>query len=168
MFNRSARYYLFILLAVILVSAAALYAQKKNAAPAADENEGWDENTTDIEYLFGESKKEILAAGFYTNGDLKSGYLDDTPNVYATFTLYKGNSYAFVIGAANNLNPIKTSFYGNNFVDNLFSDEIEVSNYKIFYINPIHNGTYYLKIQSRGESSGDGEWMYYYGFKQNK
>jgi hypothetical protein len=31
----------------------------------------WDENATDVEYLFGESKKEILAAGFYTNGDLK-------------------------------------------------------------------------------------------------
>jgi hypothetical protein len=167
MFNRSVKYYLLMLLTLIVVSTSVLYAQKKNASSSEDEG-SWDENETDIEYLFGESKKEILAAGFYTNGDIKSGYLDDTPNVYATFTLYKGNSYAFVIGAANNLNPIKTSFYGNNFVDNLFSDEIEVSNYKVFYINPIHNGTYYLKIQSRGEADSDGEWMYYYGFKQNK
>ncbi len=133
----------------------------------AQDEADWDEKSTDPEFLFIESKKEILSAGYYTNGDLKSGYFDETPNVYATFTLYKGNSYAFVIGAANNLNRIRASFYGNNFVQNLFNDEIDVSTYKIFYITPIHNGTYYLKVQSFGESSGDGEWMYYYGFKQN-
>jgi hypothetical protein len=134
----------------------------------AQDDEDWDENVTDPEFLFGESKKEILSAGYYTNGDLKLGYFDETPNVYATFTLYKGNSYAFIIGGANNLNNIRASFYGNNFVENLFNDEVEVSNYKIFYITPIHNGTYYLKIQSFGETEGDGEWMYYYGFKQNQ
>ncbi len=134
----------------------------------AQDDEEWDENITDTEFLFGESKKEILSQDYYTNGDLKTGYFDESPNVYATFTLYKGNSYAFVIGAANNLNNIKASFYGNNFVENLFNDEIEVSNYKVFYITPIHNGTYYLKVQSFGENEGDGEWMYYYGFKQNQ
>lgn len=166
MFNfRIRKLFLFFLLLSLLIISASSLAQKSQSS---EDEETWDENATDVEYLFGESKKEILAAGFYTNGDLKSGYFDENPNVYATFTLYKGNSYAFIIGGANNLNSIKTSFYGNNFVDNLFSDEIEVSNYKIFYINPIHSGTYYLKIQSRGEASGDGEWMYYYGFKQNK
>ena len=135
---------------------------------AQDEEEEWDENITNTEFLFIESKKEILAEGYYTNGDMKTGYFDETPNVYATFTLYKGNSYAFVIGGANNLNNIRDSFYGNNFVENLFNDEIDVSRYKVFYITPIHNGTYYLKVQSYGESEGDGEWMYYYGFKQNQ
>jgi len=168
MFNfRIRRLFLFFMFLGLFSLSAVLYAQNKSAAAVEDE-EAWDENATDVEYLFGESKKEILAAGFYTSGDLKSGYFDENPNVYATFTLYKGNSYAFIIGAANNLNPVKTSFYGNNFVDNLFADEIEVSNYKIFYINPIHSGTYYLKVQSKGEAEGDGEWMYYYGFKQNK
>ena len=167
MFNFSTGKLLKLFLLLSLILSASLYSQKK-AVAGDPEEEAWDENATDVEYLFGESKKEILAAGFYTNGDLKTGYFDETPNVYATFTLYKGNSYSFVIGAANNLNPIKTSFYGNNFVDNLFSDEIEVSNYKVFKINPIHSGTYYLKIQSRDEAEGDGEWMYYYGFKQNK
>jgi len=167
MFNiRMKKLFLFLLFLCLIFSSAVLFAQSKSAV--SEDEEQWDENATDVEYLFGESKKEILAAGFYTSGDLKSGYFDENPNVYATFTLYKGNSYSFIIGSANNLNPIKTSFYGNNFVDNLFSDEIEVSNYKIFYINPIHSGTYYLKIQSRGETEGDGEWMYYYGFKQNK
>ncbi|MFO7809808.1 MAG: hypothetical protein R6V47_00345 [Candidatus Delongbacteria bacterium] len=128
----------------------------------------WEESVTDVEYLFGESKKVILAEGYYTNGDVKSGYLDENPNVYATFTLYKGNSYSFVIGGANNLNNLRASFYGNNFVDNIFSDEVEVSNYKIFYFTPLYNGTYYLKIQSFGELEGDGEFMYYYGFKQNE
>jgi len=166
MFNFSTRKLLIFFLLLGLMISAALYAQNKTGGDP--EEEEWDENAADTEFLFGESKKEILAAGFYTNGDLKTGYFDESPNVYATFTLYKGNSYAFIIGAANNLNPIKTSFYGNNFVDNLFSDELEVSTYKIFYINPIHSGTYYLKVQSKGEAEGDGEWMYYYGFKQNK
>lgn len=167
MFNISIRkLFLFFMLSCLFLTSAVLFAQKKSAAP--EEEEQWDENATDVEFQFGESKKEILAAGFYTNGDMKSGYFDESPNVYATFTLYKGNSYVFIIGAANNLNPIKTSFYGNNFVDNLFTDDIEVSNYKTFYINPIHSGTYYLKVQSKGEAEGDGEWMYYYGFKQNK
>lgn len=137
-------------------------------AAKAQDDAGWDETVTDVEYLFGESKKIILTEGYYTNGDVQSGYLDENPNVYATFTLYKGNSYAFIIGGANNLNGLKASFYGNNFVDNLFTDEIDPSTYKIFYITPLYNGTYYLKIQSFGEAEGDGEFMYYYGFKQNQ
>jgi hypothetical protein len=134
----------------------------------AQDDAEWDETVTDVEYLFGESKKIILAEGYYTNGDVQSDYLDENPNVYATFTLYKGNSYAFIIGGANNLNGLKASFYGNNFVDNLFTDDIDPSSYKIFYITPLYNGTYYLKIQSFGEAEGDGEYMYYYGFKQNQ
>ncbi len=128
----------------------------------------WAERITDVDYLFGESRKEILAEGFYTNGDISSDYLDVNPNVYATFTLYRGNSYAFVIGGANNLNDLRASFYGNNFVDNLFSAEVEKNNYRIFYVTPRYNGTYYLKIQSFGEADADGEFMYYYGFKQGE
>ncbi|HXK49308.1 MAG TPA: hypothetical protein PKW56_02490 [Clostridiales bacterium] len=152
--------FILMLLIVMLIPVFQLFAQ--------DEEEEWDENITNTEFLFHESKKEILAQGYYTNGDMKTGYFDETPNVYATFTLYKGNSYAFVIGGANNLNNIRASFYGNNFVENFFNDEVDVSTYKVFYITPIHNGTYYLKVQSFGESEGDGEWMYYYGFKQNQ
>lgn len=152
--------FLLFLTVALLVSSAFVFAQ--------DDEDEWDESITNTEYLFNESKKEMLAEGYYTNGDMKTGYFDETPNVYATFTLYKGNSYAFVIGGANNLNNIRASFYGNNFVENFFNDEVDVSTYKVFYITPIHNGTYYLKVQSFGESEGDGEWMYYYGFKQNQ
>ncbi len=152
--------FLLFLTVALLVSSAFVFAQ--------DDEEEWDVIITNTEYLFNESKKEILTEGYYTNGDMKTGYFDETPNVYATFTLYKGNSYAFVIGGANNLNNIRASFYGNNFVENFFNDEVDVSTYKVFYITPIHNGTYYLKVQSFGESEGDGEWMYYYGFKQNQ
>lgn len=155
------------LLKILFILSLILFSAPQRALKAQDEAE-WDESVTDVEYLFGESKKIILAEGYYTNGDVQSDYLDENPNVYATFTLYKGNSYAFIIGGANNLNGLKASFYGNNFVDNLFTDEIAPSTYKIFYITPLYNGTYYLKVQSFGEAEGDGEYMYYYGFKQNQ
>ena len=138
-------------------------------APAFSQEEvEWDESITDTEFLAGQSKKELMKEAYHTNGDIKTGNFTESPNIYATFTLYKGNSYAFVIGAANNLNKIRASFYANNFVDNISNGEVEKSNYAIFRITPINSGTYYLKIESYDESSPQTEWLYYYGFKQNK
>ncbi|MCK4978996.1 MAG: hypothetical protein KAS62_01305, partial [Candidatus Delongbacteria bacterium] len=61
---------------------------------AFSQDDDWEESETDIEYLAGESKKEMIKKDYYTNGDVKSGYFSENKNVYATFTLYKGNSYA--------------------------------------------------------------------------
>ena len=132
------------------------------------QDDDWEESETDIEYLAGESKKEMIKKDYYTNGDVKSGYFSESKNVYATFTLYKGNSYAFSIGAADNADKLKASLFGNNFVDKIFSHEIEVDNYKVFYFTPEKSGTYYLKIESEEDKDSEAEWMYYYGFKQNK
>ncbi|MCK4980220.1 MAG: hypothetical protein KAS62_07480 [Candidatus Delongbacteria bacterium] len=131
------------------------------------QDDDWEESETDIEYLAGESKKEMIKKDYYTNGDVKSGYFSESKNVYATFTLYKGNSYAFSIGAADNADKLKASLFGNNFVDKIFSHEIEVDNYKVFYFTPEKSGTYYLKIESEEDKDSEAEWMYYYGFKQN-
>ena len=132
------------------------------------QDDDWEESETDVEYLSGESKKEMIEKDYYTNGDVKSGYFSENKNVYATFTLYKGNSYAFSIGAADNADKLKASLFGNNFVDKIFSHEIEVDNYKVFYFTPEKSGTYYLKIESEEDKDSEAEWMYYYGFKQNK
>lgn len=131
----------------------------------AQDDDDW-ESETDIEFLSGESQKEMMGKGYYTNGDIKSGYFSESKNVYATFTLYKGNSYAFSIGAADNAEDLKASLFGNNFVDKIFSELIEVDNYKVFYFSPDKSGTYYLKIESKEDKESDSEWMYYYGFKQ--
>jgi len=137
-----------------------------NVAFAQDDD--WEESETDVEYLSGESKKEMLSKDYYTNGDVKTGYFSEGKNVYATFTLYKGNSYAFSIGAADNAENLKASLFGNNFVDKIFSEEIEVNNYKVFYFTPQKSGTYYLKVQSNEDEDSESEWMYFYGFKQMK
>ena len=132
------------------------------------QDDDWEESETDVEFLSGESKKEMIEKDYYTNGDVKSGYFSENKNVYATFTLYKGNSYAFSIGAADNADKLKASLFGNNFVDKIFSHEIEVDNYKVFYFTPEKSGTYYLKIESQEGKDSEAEWMYYYGFKQNE
>ena len=131
-------------------------------------DDDWEESETDIEFLAGESKKEMLEKEYYTNGDVKSGYFSENKNVYATFTLYKGNSYAFSIGAADNTDKLKGSLFGNNFVDKIFSEVIEVNDYKVFYFTPEKSGTYYLKVESKEDKESDSEWMYYYGFQQTK
>ena len=138
-----------------------------NVAFSQDDDD-WEESETDVEFLSGESKKEMIKKDYYTNGDVKSGYFSENKNVYATFTLYKGNSYAFSIGAADNADKLKASLFGNNFVDKIFSHEIEVDNYKVFYFTPEKSGTYYLKIESKEDNESEAEWMYYYGFKQTK
>ncbi|MCK5760183.1 MAG: hypothetical protein KAH33_02745 [Candidatus Delongbacteria bacterium] len=130
------------------------------------QDDDWEESETDVEFLSGESKKEMIEKEYYTNGDVKSGYFSENKNVYATFTLYKGNSYAFSIGAADNIDKLKASLFGNNFVDKIFSHEIEVDNYKVFYFTPEKSGTYYLKVESKEDKDSEAEWMYYYGFKQ--
>ena len=147
-----------ILLAIILIGSSSFV--------FAQDDDDWEDSETDIEYLSGESKKEMLAKDYYTNGDVKSGYFSESKNVYATFTLYKGNSYAFSMGAADNADKLKASLFGNNFVDKIFSKEIEVDNYSVFYFTPEKSGTYYLKIESKEDSDSEAEWMYYYGFKQ--
>ncbi|MDA3838839.1 MAG: hypothetical protein PF574_07650 [Candidatus Delongbacteria bacterium] len=149
-----------ILLSILLISSSPyIYCQ---------DDDDWEESETDIEYLSGESKKEMIAKDYYTNGDVKSGYFSENKNVYATFTLYKGNSYAFSIGAADNADNLKCSLFGNNFVEKIFSQVIEVNNYKVFYFTPEKSGTYYMKVESKEDKDSDSEWMYYYGFKQTK
>ncbi|MDA3886791.1 MAG: hypothetical protein PF638_14465 [Candidatus Delongbacteria bacterium] len=149
-----------ILLSIILIGSSSFV--------FSQDDDNWEESETDIEYLAGESKKEMQEKFYYTNGDVKSGYFSENKNVYATFTLYKGNSYAFSIGAADNADNLKGSLYGNNFVDKIFSEVIEIDNYKVFYFTPEKSGTYYLKVESNEDKDSDSEWMYYYGFKQTK
>ena len=149
-----------ILLSILLISSSSyIYCQ---------DDDDWEESETDIEFLAGESKKEMLVKEYYTNGDVKSGYFSENKNIYATFTLYKGNSYSFSIGAADNADKLKASLFGNNFVDKIFSEEVEVNNYKVFYFTPEKSGTYYMKVESKEDKDSDSEWMYYYGFKQMK
>ncbi|MBN2789991.1 MAG: hypothetical protein JXR69_07365 [Candidatus Delongbacteria bacterium] len=156
---RLERYFLILLSVLLINTSSYVYCQ----------DDDWeDESETDIEYLSGESKKEMMVKEYYTNGDVKSGYFSENKNVYATFTLYKGNSYAFSIGAADNAEPLKASLYGNNFVDKIFSENIETNNYKVFYFTPDKSGTYYMKVESKEEKDSDSEWMYFYGFKQVK
>ena len=69
-----------ILLSIILIGSSSFV--------FSQDDDDWDESETDIEFLAGESKKEMLEKEYYTNGDVKSGYFSENKNVLLIQNLF--------------------------------------------------------------------------------
>jgi len=61
--------FLILLLVLLINPSSYIYCQ---------DDDDWEESETDVEYLAGESKKEMLTKEYYTNGDVKSGYFSES------------------------------------------------------------------------------------------
>ena len=109
---------------------------------------------------------ELNKKGFYTNGDYEYGILAKGKAHYATMTLYKGNSYAFVVGVSANVKKLNFFIFNENMLNLQKKESIDSNGYKIITVTPEKTGTYYLKLHLIDGAENDCEWISLYGFKK--